>query len=1213
MHSSKRTSSKITARSPLQQITEPFVAADYISKGQHHIQILKSIYSRIQLGFHHPENPAHNAALQQRINLLNETKPGYPGFLNGYLMGQKNINTDDILFLNFLLDNGANIDLLQITGSIFIDACFEQQNLIFLQWLLERCKITIEINSKGTHPLQGIKSSQYNTEFTTWVINNLPTYSIQQDTALMLAARYDSIDLFRWLITVKNNKIDARDSQGRTPLMIALASGSSRVIAFLLNSNADLTCKDNKGITVFHYAVQSSDKLILGNLIQRLNHQGHALAKTTTFNGLHLLHWMIKANLTQLISPQLLAEFDPLTLCPDGLNLAIFACAWKQHTFAETLMKAYPELDIHSVSPENMSVLHYCVINDAVESIKWLVNKHNIPLEVQTKEGKTPLLLAAQLNRLSCLQFFLFELKNKSINVNASNQYGEHIGHYLAYHNQHEIIATLLKHNRINFAHCDSDGLTMLDMALEKTHNETAKVCLDYHQNHHQKLCKKNNQPPLSLKKLRQLPALLSFFLNDKLNGLGVLGDWVEDGQPPLHMACLYANRELVSQLILDFKLDVNQANEHGETALSSMIKQNKTDDVLWFCERFNPKSTNLDKQKSSLLQLACEQQQLSLVEWCIKKRIGLSLLKKRADGYNALDLALIKQNIPVVSCLWAILTETERNAYVTTLTREGENQHIDFLTEHHFYILPSLESPAAIIPTPSFPTGENTVTKPLVNSEASFECTREMFLDGVVTRQFSLLKTLKHHREFDELFISCAEIALCEAIRQGNYLLLYHVLRIPVIRDRAHLNNNAALILACESGHEDLVRCLLRIPAIHQTLDVDNYAAFRMVVTKGHAAIKTIFLSYLQIQDFVKENPLYQDRALDVIAESSDLIKIPHKLNALAPAWISYPRCYMENDYLKGLLEKIFLIFNQSKCAGYLYGSSLYKASPSDFDILIPNIITDADNADVLELIGLFIADGGRVTVRNSPPDVYGYRKHNRHIIPMDWMGFKLEFNVSKKGYHEHARILDFTLNKHWDLKKQMFLEVAGIHSPSDLNNKKINTILDPLESFTEDPSRIFRAIRLIASEGFSLSDACDAAIRDMFSNPGNPFADNMKAGKLNQQLTLLFASNAVQENMDALHHLGILRPLFDCLLQRHDQSGRYYREQIKPYYDQYFESSQIESSLEHKPYKQNHSALFFNNQHSKPVSGINVKKNKKCNTLEVSTNTTDSTVNSY
>ena len=265
-------------------------------------------------------------------------------------------------------------------------------------------------------------------------------------------------------------------------------------------------------------------------------------------------------------------------------------------------------------------------------------------------------------------------------------------------------------------------------------------------------------------------------------------------------------------------------------------------------------------------------------------------------------------------------------------------------------------------------------------------------------------------------------------------------------------------------------------------------------------------------------------------------------------------PPCYRTNRYLHDLLDLMSDNFIQSECEGYVFGSTNYKKIelPHDFDIILENIRSSHDRLNVDALIQRFKDQGGEVTARDER-GIDGYRTGNRHVIPMTWKQWKLDFILSAGTVVDHSKQMDFTVGAlYFNLRQKKMYRVAPFTTLFDLDRKRLCTITDPMVSFAKDPSQIFRAVRLMAAEGFHLSTDCDDAIRALFADDNNPF-NSMKVGKFFQQLQLLFNSGYERENVAIMYHLGLFFKLFDRVQELGRQGGYRYVSRLEPYYYRY------------------------------------------------------------
>ena len=1075
------------------------------------------------------------------------------------------IKPNEITFWNFLLKNGARSSIAPAQNVMMLHVVI-QKNLPALRWLLEDCQFEItECDSENnpiqpgvvTHPLMYIEF-QSNSVFNDYFFSQLQAHSTSHDTALILAVRYNCVPLMKWLVENKNADINAINDNGVTPLITAVCHDNADIqqladiVDYLIQHHADTSCKTIDGLTALHFAVLTSRQALFTKLAQTLENGEKSVADIRDTEGLTILHWAIKLNLTPMMSYlESLYQIDETLLDSDGNNLAVFAASMGRHLIATHLIQTYA-LDIKAINHQGMNALFSCLSirkANVISNINWLVENHQFSLHEPNSAGETPLLFSARVNNDSSVTYLISKIPGELSDIGPD---GGHIGHYLAKNNEYDLIASLLKQNKLNLMHTNFDTLTMLDVALScwPSHRETVKVCLE----HIQMLQKKSKPTPLiSLSRLTYLPVLLRIFCEDTL---GELGPWVESGQLPLHMACLYLPTQFIQEQLGLFKLDLNQLNKQGETALYCMMKKSLTKPslitkALWFIKTYQPKMTNLDPLGSSLLHLACDLKKLKLVKYCVET-LGLSLLKTRKGGFNAMDIALITQHEDVISYLWSKLDKLQQNLYVSRLNKQGELQLITYLITHNLYEPEALETEKSELQRPS------PVKLTPQDSEGSkpcepFVCNRTLIFEAIANHRLDYIKSLKHRRAFDELLASCADEALLMAIEQRHYLLVYHVLRIPSIRERAHLNNNAALAKACELGFFTIVECLLRIPSIQLQISNDDHAAFRLA--HQYPEIRRLLLSYPEVRAYADAA---EHKDGQVTSEYDIFDKNPFLLNASAPEWIAYPKCCQTNSTLKALLLQLSDIVKSSECPhAYIYGSFHFK-NPNDLDILLPNITSEESRQVARALINLLITDTGIITKTDPRTGEYGYRKHGLHIIPMDWRGIKIEWVLTEMDYKSHAMKLDFTIGaQYFNLRTLQLHGIPGLNSYNDACTKRLNTISDPRDSFSVDLSRVFRAIRLMADEGFHLSEACVSAITDIFSADFNPFT-NMNPDKLCQQLNLLLQSPDPSKHVDIMHALGILNKLFEYKPTYSRQPVQYYLSLLNQYCGDYCSSDE-------------------------------------------------------
>ena len=78
----------------------------------------------------------------------------------------------------------------------------------------------------------------------------------------MLAARISSTPEIVQLLLEKGADVNARSTDGRTPLMFA-ASSTPEIVTLLLEKGAEIEARDNKGMTPLMFAASAEIKQLL--------------------------------------------------------------------------------------------------------------------------------------------------------------------------------------------------------------------------------------------------------------------------------------------------------------------------------------------------------------------------------------------------------------------------------------------------------------------------------------------------------------------------------------------------------------------------------------------------------------------------------------------------------------------------------------------------------------------------------------------------------------------------------------------------------------------------------------------------------------------------------------------------------------------------------------------------------------------------------------
>lgn len=114
---------------------------------------------------------------------------------------------------------------------------------------------------------------------------SLETGEIQGQTLLHLAAKLGHEEIMRVLINETSQASMLSNARGQTPLLCAIEAGSTSTATLLMEQDPlSLACKDNIGSSVFHYATEQCNDIILSRAISLLKRLSSSNARGTVCN-----------------------------------------------------------------------------------------------------------------------------------------------------------------------------------------------------------------------------------------------------------------------------------------------------------------------------------------------------------------------------------------------------------------------------------------------------------------------------------------------------------------------------------------------------------------------------------------------------------------------------------------------------------------------------------------------------------------------------------------------------------------------------------------------------------------------------------------------------------------------------------------------------------------------------------------------------------------
>ena len=318
-------------------------------------------------------------------------------------------------------------------------------------------------------------------------------------TPLMIAARYDKLQAVKYLLkqgadpSLQNNdgwnllhfaslggnpevielmlghvpNIDSITKEGSTPLMIAARNDKLQAVKYLLKQGADPSLQDNDGWNLLHFASRGGNPEVIELMLSHV-----PCIDSRTKKGSTPLMIAALDDKLQAVKYLLKQGADPSLQDNDGWNLLHFASRGGNPEVIELMLGHVPNID--SITKEGSTPLMIAARNDKLQAVKYLLKQGADPslqnndgwnllhfaslggnpevielmlghvpnIDSITKEGSTPLMIAARNDKLQAVKYLLKQGADPSLQDND----GWNLLHFASRGGNPEVIELMLSH-----------------------------------------------------------------------------------------------------------------------------------------------------------------------------------------------------------------------------------------------------------------------------------------------------------------------------------------------------------------------------------------------------------------------------------------------------------------------------------------------------------------------------------------------------------------------------------------------------------------------------------------------------------------------------------------------------------------------------------------------------------------------------------------------
>ncbi|XP_067660035.1 ankyrin-3-like [Haliotis asinina] len=428
----------------------------------------------------------------------------------------------------------------------------------------------------------------------------------------------------KFILSDSRSKINVRDPQRKTPVMIAAEKADIDMFAFLVRNGADLSPVDSKGNTILHLACEGGNLEIINNVIKQntvdingRGEHGRTPAMKAALQGHKGVFDLLARKGTDLSFIDLLHN-TILHLACEGGNMDIVKYILKQNIVninsmgekgwtpaMKAALKGHKDVfnlivkegaDLSLVDKEGDNILHAACKGGNVKIVKYILEQRSADINLRGKDMFTPVLIAAYRGHKDI--FHELEKKSADLLIRDGNQ--NSILHLACKGGNIEIMKHILTTYSMIVNDIDFEGLTPIMLAASEGRKDMFDVLLQ------------NGAD----------------FSHEDYSRYNIL-----------HMACRGGNVELVEHVLAQNIVEINSRSNDGSSPAMEAAYEGHTN-VLELLRNEGADMTFVSDENDSILHAALDSKHMDTVKYVLTNDF-VDIDSRNNNGITAVMLAV--------------------------------------------------------------------------------------------------------------------------------------------------------------------------------------------------------------------------------------------------------------------------------------------------------------------------------------------------------------------------------------------------------------------------------------------------------------------------------------------------------------------------------------------------------------------------------------------
>ena len=476
---------------------------------------------------------------------------------DGYNALQYSCRYGHVVIAKTLVNNKANVNAKTDSGDtpLTLAARHEHDNVVHA--LLSDSQCLVDAKGQDGYTALHYSCRYGHVDIAKTLVNNKANVNAKTDsgdTPLTLAARHEHDNVVHALLSDSQCLVDAKGQDGYTALHYSCRYGHVDIARTLVNHKANVNVKTDSGDTPLTLAVRHEHD----NVVHALLSDSQCLMDAKGQDGYTALHYSCKQGHVDRVRT-LIKHKSSVNARTDSGDTPLTLAARHEHDNVVHALLSDSQCLMDAKGQDSYTALHYSCKQGHVDRVRTLI-KHKSSVNARTDSGDTPLTLAARHEHDNVVHALL---SDSQCLMDAKGQDSYTALHYSCRDGHVDLVRTLVNHKAdVNVK--TNSGDTPLHVAAQYSQYQVTMALIDTFN------CDINVKGQLGRSLLHSACACSG--------SNGAVVDYLcrylspllvdDDGNTPLHTACLNYSSEPILTTLLKYNPPLLARNKDGKTPL---------------------------------------------------------------------------------------------------------------------------------------------------------------------------------------------------------------------------------------------------------------------------------------------------------------------------------------------------------------------------------------------------------------------------------------------------------------------------------------------------------------------------------------------------------------------------------------------------------------------------------------------------------------------